>query len=568
MRRKRAQRATTLVLVLAMAASACSDATDEAAPETSPTSAPAASDSTAPGATTTPEETLADGEGGVEVLRLAGLSGNGYPTPFAYRRGPGWLLTGMMFDTLLWEDSTGDPIPWLAESWESSEDGLEWRFTLRDASFHDGEPVTADDVVFTVDYVTNGAGADSAAFARGLRGVDGVVAEGEREVVFTLSGPDPAFEEDVAMTMFILPEHIWSGVDVPQDLRGPEATIGSGPYQLTAADESTGSFQLTAFSGFHLGSPVVQSVEFVPVDDELIGLEAGAVVAAEIDQEQAVPVEQLASLEARFARLDGGGDWNRALHFNLAAGFPYDRAEFRRAVAHAIDRQDLVDRILFGRGVVASAGGLAPEHPDFVEGLPGYDFDQAEATTLLDGLGLVDTDGDGSRDLPDGSPFTIELFSSSRFSTATAELIAENLLAVGLNTSVTVEEDAVADERAIAGDYQMALIGYGGIMSDPGFLEDRFSSEPDEDFSAAFGYSNSDLDEILASQAVEVDRDVRSGLIEQAQRLIAEDLPILPLYVPTRTLFYDAETFDGWYYTPGCSPCRGSRNKHMYVTGG
>jgi peptide/nickel transport system substrate-binding protein len=428
--------------------------------------------------------------------------------------------------------------------------------------------VTADDVVFTVDYVTNGPGADSAAFARGLRGVEGVVADGERDVVFTLSGPKPSFEEDVAMTMFVLPEHIWSGVDTPQDLRGPEATIGSGPYQLTAADETTGSFQLTAFDGFHLGSPVVQRVEFVPVDDELIGLQTGTLVAAEIDQEQAVPAEQLATLEARFARLDGGGDWNRALHFNLAAGFPYDQPEFRRAVAHAVNRQDLVDRILFGRGIVASVGGLAPEHPDFADGLPDYGFDQAEAAALLDGLGMVDADGDGNRDLPDGSSFTVELFSSSRFSVATAELITENLLSVGLATNVTVEEDAVADERAIAGDYQMALIGYGGIMSDPGFLAERFSSEPDADFSAAFGYANAVLDEILAAQAVEVDRSARSALIEQAQRLIAEDLPILPLYVPNRTLFYDADTFDGWYYTPGCSPCRGSRNKHMYVTGG
>jgi peptide/nickel transport system substrate-binding protein len=569
MRREAAHRVTTLVVVLAMALAACSDATDEAAPDTTAaTVAQAAPETTAPGATTAPDETPSDGEDGIEVLRLAGLSGNGYPTPFAYRRGPGWLLTGMMFDTLLWEDSTGEPIAWLAESWESSADGLEWRFTLRDATFHDGEPVTADDVVFTVDYVTNGPGADSAAFARGLRGVEGVVADGERDVVFTLSGPNPSFEEDVAMTMFVLPEHIWSGVDAPQDLRGPEATIGSGPYELTAADETTGSFQLTAFDGFHLGSPVVQSVEFVPVDDELIGLQTGTLVAAEIDQEQAVPAEQLATLEARFARLDGGGDWNRALHFNLAAGFPYDQPEFRRAVAHAVNRQDLVDRILFGRGVVASVGGLAPEHPDFADGLPDYGFDQAEAAVLLDGLGMVDADGDGNRDLPDGSPFAVELFSSSRFSVATAELIAENLLSVGLATSVTVEEDAVADERAIAGDYQMALIGYGGIMSDPGFLSERFSSEPDEDFSAAFGYANAALDEILAAQAVEVDRAARSELIDQAQRLIAEDLPILPLYVPNRTLFYDADTFDGWYYTPGCSPCRGSRNKHMYVTGG
>jgi ABC-type transport system substrate-binding protein len=123
MRREAAHRVTTLVVVLAMALAACADTTDEAAPDTTAaTVAQAAPETTAPGATAAPDEPPSDGDG-VEVLRLAGLSGNGYPTPFAYRRGPGWLLTGMMFDTLLWEDSTGEPIAWLAESWSPRRTG-------------------------------------------------------------------------------------------------------------------------------------------------------------------------------------------------------------------------------------------------------------------------------------------------------------------------------------------------------------------------------------------------------------------------------------------------------------
>mgnify|MGYP000598440296 CR=1 FL=1 len=64
-----------------------------------------------------------------------------------------------------------------------------------------------------------------------------------------------------------------------------------------------------------------------------------------------------------------------------------------------------------------------------------------------------------------------------------------------------------------------------------------------------------------------LDEAQRKQLVFEMQRIVAEDLPILPLYVPKRVAFYNNKVFDNWYYTPGCSPCRGTRNKHMYVTG-
>src|SRR5256714_8590359 len=92
----------------------------------------------------------------VARLRLAG-GDYGYPSPFAYVRGAGLILCSYIFDTLLWQDSTGDPIPWLAKEWSHSPDGLEWRFTLRDnAKWQDGQPVTAQDVKFSFDYRTPG----------------------------------------------------------------------------------------------------------------------------------------------------------------------------------------------------------------------------------------------------------------------------------------------------------------------------------------------------------------------------------------------------------------------------
>ena len=104
----------------------------------------------------------------VDRLRLSG-GDYGYPSPFAYLRGAGLILASYIFDTLLWEDSTGDPIPWLAKEWSHSPDGLEWRFTLRDnVKWQDGQPLTADDVKFSFDYMTTGAAASTSRLAPSL----------------------------------------------------------------------------------------------------------------------------------------------------------------------------------------------------------------------------------------------------------------------------------------------------------------------------------------------------------------------------------------------------------------
>ena len=100
----------------------------------------------------------AEGRTRVERIRLPG-GDYGYPSPFGYVLGPGLVNVNFLFDTLLWKDSTGQPIPWLAEAWEHSPDGREWRFTLREGvRWQDGQPLTAEDVVFTFDYLTNGEG--------------------------------------------------------------------------------------------------------------------------------------------------------------------------------------------------------------------------------------------------------------------------------------------------------------------------------------------------------------------------------------------------------------------------
>lgn len=512
------------------------------------------------------------GQQSAERVRLAGLPNFGYPSPFAWVRGPGWLITGMSFDTLLWEDSTGKPIPWLASDWEESADGLRWRFTLRDgARWHDGRPVTAQDVAFTVRYMTEGPGKGEGGFAaRGLSVVQDAVAEGDRDVVFTLKQPSATFIEDIAASVYIIPEHIWADVTDPAKLRGPKATMGSGPYRLQSLDDATGSMLYVANEDFYLGEPRVKRLEFLPADDELLALQRGELDAAEVGLEDPIPQQQLDALEAdpQLQRLDAPGSWNRALHFNLGAGFPYDDVRFRHAVAYAIDREDLIERVMFGRGDPGSAGGLAPGHPFLADGLPSYAHDADRARRALDDLGMVDSDGDGFRNLPGGAAFRPELLASNRFSARTPELIREYLRDVGIDTTVRILDQAAADEVAGTGDFTMTLAGYGGLMGDPDSLRTRYSSQGSGgSFSQAKGYVNPEVERLAEAQLATTDPEQRQNMINEMQRMVAADLPLLSLYVPDDTMFYNRQVFDSWYFTPGCSPCGGTRNKHMFVTG-
>ena len=377
-------------------------------------------------------------------------------------------------------------------------------------------------------------------------------------------------DRDVAASVLILPQHIWAGIDDPAEQRGPDATMGSGPYILESADPASGSYLYTANEAFHVGSPVVKRLEFVPVNDELLAVQTGEVDAAEIGLEQPIPEEQMEAFESDDAlgMIQAAGDWNRALHFNLAAGFPYNDIRFRHAVAYAIDRPDLVDRILFGRGEPASLGGLAPTHPFIADDLPTYEHDVEEANRLLDEVGLVDADGDGIRDLPDGTTFNPQLKASQRFSPDTPQLIREYLLEVGLEVEVVILDRASADEAGVQGDYTLQLHGYGNIGGDPDWLRQRFTEPANQGlFFRSWGFENERFDELAAAQLATLDPVARKELVVEMQEILAEEVPVLPLYVPDRVLFYDIDTFTNWYYTPGCAPCRGSRNKHMYVTG-
>lgn len=520
-----------------------------------------------PGATSAGGTAVAPAER-VTIRLAASTQGGGYPTPFAAVRGPGRLMTTFMFDTLAFPDVTGEPKPWLAKSWEASPDGKVWTFHLHEnATWQDGQPLTADDVVFSFDYALNGPGA-ATGVAQGITYIDSVTAPDPATVVIKLNSVRSSFLSDIAgaFGMAIIPKHIWSTVTDPAQFQGPQALIGSGPYRLEQFDQATNTFDFVANDDFYLGKPMVRELQLVQVADPLLALQRGELSAASAGN-SAVPQSQFDELSKKFKLLTAPGEFNVALFFNLGAGFPYDQVAFRQAIAYALDRQDMVQRLVSGRGVPGSAGALGPGNPFLNKSLPAYAFDLTKATALLDQVGLKDRDGDGVRDQPDGSPFAIPLLTSSR-DNPQAQLVQEYLRAAGLKVEITSVDQPTSDARDSKGDYQMAIVHFGGLSSDPNGLIQRFASNAkSKSFTRVQGYHNPTFDQIAAEQATTLDPARRRELVDQMQAILANDLPQLSLYVPDQITFVDPNVFGGWAYTPGCPPCGAAMNKRMLLTG-
>ena len=500
------------------------------------------------------------------TIRLFALQGQGLfeaPNPFGSRTGPGMQQASYIFDSLAWRDSTVDPIPWLAEKWTSSPDGLEWTFNLRQGvKFHDGQPLTAEDVAFTYGYLVS----NQSNYTNTLKEVvKAAKALDEQTVRITLNNVYAPFLNSVAAYIPVIPKHIWSDVADPKKFNDPKAYMGSGPYTLGGMNESDGSLLFVANDNFFLGKPYVKRLEFIKVGDELVALKAGQLDVAIPLPTSPVPPEALAPFkdDPKFGILEGPGEAATALHFNLTKGAPYNDVSFRQAVFHAIDRQELVNRVLGGNGEPGSPGFLPSANPYSTTDVEQYPYSPSKAGELLDKAGYLLKDG--QRTMPGGSALAIPLLFGSPWSRV-AELVRTQLSQVGIKLDLRPTDPGTASQMENAGNYEMAIATYGGLGGDPDFMRRVFSSpEQVQLWYKTWGYKNPEFTQLAQQQLRTTDPARRKELVQQMQKIVSKDVPMMPLYYAKRYVIYAKPVFDAWYFTPLSNPL--ALNKHFFVTG-
>lgn len=532
-----------LIVIVGLLA-ACAGPAPAAPPAAQPTTAP-----TAPSAPATPAR--------VKALRLVGGTDWGYPSPFGFNRGPGYTRASYIFDTLVWRDGSGQTIPWLATEWRVSDDQLTWTFTLRDGvKWHDGQPLTVEDVVFSYQYfATTGSGW----FMAPISEVASITAVGERQVAIKLKRPFAPFLSTVAEPVFIIPKHIWEKIEDPKKFTRPEAVIGSGPYKLVQYSKEEGTYLYEANDDYFLGKPYVQRLEFIPVSDVALALANRQIDA--FDKFGGVTDEMLAPFAKAPYRIGKApGEWGMNLYFNLNAQSPIADVRVRRAIAHAVDRDALVARLLLGFGEPGSPGGLPPANPFYNPAAQTvYPRDVAQAKALLREAGYAE-----------GQAVTINLTHSTSDNPRLVEMLTAQLGEAGITLKPTPLDQAALDAAAKDGAYDMLLIGFGGLGGDPDQLRRNFASTSQTvGFSRARGYANPEFDKLAGEQVSLLDFAARKAALDRMQMILAQDLPALPLYYTARVVAYNTEVFDNWYFTPGGygGGIPMPFNKHQFITG-
>lgn len=458
----------------------------------------------------------------------------GFPSPFAHNpRGPGYLRVSFLFDTLVWKNAEGF-IPALARAWEYQESPPAYVFHLREGVvWHDGKPLTAGDVAFTIDYLTKHPHpwVD-------IRPIKQVEVTDPYTVRLVLSQPYAPFLEEIAGTMFILPRHIWEQVQDPARFQEPRAAVGSGPYTLAEYRREHGFYRFAAFGQYYLGKPTAPEISFVQVGNELVALKGKAVQAA------TVPPEAVQELKDQgFTVLSQPHFWCLKLLFNHAK-FPQQDLAFRRALAHALNLPDMVSQTLRGQGLPGSPGLLPPDSPWYHSPQTTYPYNPEAAASWLASLGYQRTPEGWQRH---GQVLQLEVLTAPPYARA-AEYVKKSLQAIGLKVNLRQLDHAILDQRVKTQQFDLALSGHGGLGADPKMINDLSMGPLAAEFLGGY-QPPQEFIRLLTEQLYTLDESKRRQLVARVQEQLAQELPAVPLYYPTWFLGHDGRV--PWFFTRG-----------------
>lgn len=426
-----------------------------------------------------------------------------------------YLAAQNAFNRLVKLDASSNVVPDLAESWEYSEDGLALTFHLvENAKWHDGEPVTAEDVKYTFEYIRDH---DTLPLSYNMGVVDNIEVVDDHTAVFHMNAVDMSLVSTLSWYgCFVLPKHIY---DNGQDWSENEATtthpIGSGPFKFV--DFTTGvGMTLEANPDYHEGAPSLDKIIISIIPDNATALQS--LLSGELDWITAVPanmVDQVSSNPDIQLSLNSLPSPTRIV-FNLSNESLADLA-VRQAIARCIDREDISQKVQNGiYPVEYSALSSMLWASNTADTFPKFNLEEAEQI-LIDAGYTKDADGYYVRGL------TIDTFDADG-NPDTARLIAANCEAIGIEMTPAIY-DYNAWVQMIEVDKSFCIELQGGMLGpDPSALAPRLSPEG---WANVGGYYNERVIELLALGAAETDQAVRKEYYDEIQKIMVEELPLI-----------------------------------------
>ena len=433
-------------------------------------------------------------------------------------------LLSNLFSGLVQFDAELGIVAELAETWEVSEDGLEYTFHLRPGlTFHNGDSLNADDFIYTYERTTDPEFASP--HANKLQQVEEITAPDEQTLVITQSEPFAPFlaaacSRGPGRALNPIPKRAIDELGNDGFARTP---VGCGPFKIVpeSVELATG-FEMVAFEEWYGGRPPLDAIEVsvIPeISSRLSALEAGDIDM--LDIVPAIGVDRLAGND-QFTIVEAPGTNWWGLRMNLTRP-PWDQLEARMAVARAIDRADFNEKAFLGKvveciGPIAPAFAWAYQDPETIESPQAYNLD--EAKQLAEQAGITGARPKIMLQNDDPRP---------------AENLRNQLMEIGIEVELDLVNTTAYFERWDAGDYDMNITG-SVVDADPDDnVWNYFYSEGPWN---THGYSNPEVDALLEQERNTTDQEERASIFQQIQAIAQEEAPFAFLYhEPDRTVF-------------------------------
>jgi peptide/nickel transport system substrate-binding protein len=460
--------------------------------------------------------------------------------------------------------------PGIATDWTQSEDGLTWTINLRDdVTFQDGTPLTANDIAFTYNKTLECKLGNSLDYLV-PKFTQSIEATSDTQLVWTTDKPTSAPIRPP--WVYIVPEHIWGDKSCDEIKKAPffedgKPMVGSGPFQLVEWNKGE-NWTMKANPNYWAGAPQIDYFKVVKYNN------AEAMVQALKNGE--IDYAALGSVDLFNQLVNEGSQYGLTTHvgpavsfgqmsFNMCDPDAKDAAPYcadtgstgapalrdpvvRRAIAMAIDKQTIVDKVLAGYGAPGTT--VVPPFSVFYHYEPTGDevipFDIAGANQLLDDNGYTDTDNNGIRNDPktgDDMTFRFILRSESEIGERLGEYVSGWLKQIGIGTKSEVIGDGKLVSAWYDNDYDMYIWGWGPDP-DPDFILSTYTSSQCGGWSDTC-YSNPQYDDLYVQQQTAKTPEERQAIIAQMQQIIYDDIPEVVLYYDKALEVYNSTKWTG-----------------------
>jgi peptide/nickel transport system substrate-binding protein len=485
-------------------------------------------------------------QGGIYTEGLVGSLGRLNPL-LDWNNAADRVVNRLLFSGLIRFDERGIPQADLAEGWGVSEDGTLYNFTLRpNAVWHDGTPVTSDDVIFTIDRIKS-AGSLYPQDVKDLWGKIEVTRMNEKNLKFTLPEPYVPFID--YLTFGILPKHLLETVP-PDQLPSADFNInpvGTGPYQfdhlIVDGGQITGVV-LTVSDIYYGDPPFIEQVVFRYYESSAAAFDAyqqGDVLSvSQITSDVLEPALEETNLSIYTSRLPQ----MTFVLFNLnkpEIAF-LQNAKVRRALMLATNRPYIVNTLLKGQAVLTD-GPILPGSWAYYDGTEHFEYNPDEAISLLKSEGYTIPPEGGEVRGKEGTllAFTM-LHPDDAMHTKIAEILKEEWAGIGVRVDLqAVSYDKLVTDFLVSRGYQAALVDLNLSRTpdpDPYPFWHQAEATGGQNYSQ---WNDRTASEYLEQARVTSDYMVRTRLYRNFQVIFAKELPALPLFAPAYTYAVDSQ---------------------------